>query len=171
MKRLTMRRWLPDAGRLRRYRWTRLFGKRLLHAPLWYFNRRAVAGGCAVGLFWAFIPLPTQMLPAAVTAMLWRVNLPVSLAMVWVANPLTMPAMFYLDYRLGVWLLGQPAHVLTLDFSWSGLRAELAAIGPALFAGALVAGAGSALAGYGVVNGLWRWRTARSWRRRVLRRL
>ena len=168
---LTMRRWLPDRERVRRCRWVRAFGPDLTDARLWNFNRRTVAGGCAVGLFWAFMPLPTQLLPAAATAVKLRVNLPLSLAMTWVANPLTLAPMLYLNYRLGAWLLNLPPQSLIIEPSWDGLGRTLTAVGPALVCGAAAAGAAGALAGYGLANGVWRWRTMRAWRRRKLKRL
>ena len=87
MTRKIIRRYLPDAAQMRTHPRLRLFSRWLQSANLWHLNRRSVPGAVAVGLFWAFIPSPTQMLPAAATAIALRVNLPLSLALSWVANP------------------------------------------------------------------------------------
>ena len=73
MARTLIRRLLPNLQRLQQYRALRLFGRWLRESSLWYINRRTIAGACAVGLFWAFIPVPTQMLPAAASAIALRV--------------------------------------------------------------------------------------------------
>lgn len=98
-----------------------------------------------------------------------RANVPLTLAWVWVANPVTMPPMFYFNYRLGVWLLQQPQRDWTFAWSWTWLGNELAAIGPPLYLGSVAAGAVVALAGYGLVRALGRWRTVRRWRSRAAR--
>jgi uncharacterized protein (DUF2062 family) len=48
-----------------------------------------------VGLFCAFIPVPFQMLLAAPSAIIFSANLPVSIALVWITNPITMPPIFF----------------------------------------------------------------------------
>ena len=78
MAKKLIRRYLPDAHKIRDHKHLRLFGT-LLHDPnLWHLNRRSVAGAFAVGLFMAFVPMPFQMIPAAALAILLRVNLPIS---------------------------------------------------------------------------------------------
>ena len=57
---------------------------------LWGFKRTSVARGCAIGLFCCMIPMPLQMLLAAAIALVWKANIPLSVALVWVSNPLTM---------------------------------------------------------------------------------
>lgn len=133
-------------------------------------RRASESAACGIGLFWAFIPLPSQMLPAAATAVTLRANLPLTLAWVWVANPFTMPPMFYFNYRLGAWLLGQPQRDWTFEWSWIWLRTVFTAIGPPLYLGSAVAGGVVALAGYSLVRALGRWRTVRRWHSRATSR-
>ncbi len=89
--------------------------------PPEYFgvSRRAVSRGILVGLFWGFIPMPMQMLGVILTTPLMRFNVPVAIAMVWLSNPLTMPAMYYMEYKTGNLLLGRPGleHV-TMSLEW-----------------------------------------------------
>ncbi|WP_159217560.1 DUF2062 domain-containing protein, partial [Klebsiella pneumoniae] len=81
----------------------------LYNPNLWCLNRRSAAGAFAVGLFMAFVPLPSQMIMAAGLAIVLGVNLPLSIALVWITNPITMPVIFYFTYKLGAWLMGTPA--------------------------------------------------------------
>ena len=47
------------------------------------------------------------MLLAALIAIWLKVNLPLSVALVWVSNPITMGPMFYFAYKLGALLMGE----------------------------------------------------------------
>ena len=104
-----IKRHAPDKEAIRDHKYMRIFGKLLYDPNLWHLNRRSVSGAFAVGLFWAFIPIPFQMVTAAATAIPARVNLPISVALVWITNPITMPPMFYSTYRVGTWILDEPA--------------------------------------------------------------
>ena len=94
MPRRIFKRYMPDPERIRGDKSLRFLGK-LIHEPnLWHLNRRSVARAMAVGLFAAFIPLPMQMLLAASLAIPVRGNLPISIGLVWLTNPITMPPVF-----------------------------------------------------------------------------
>ena len=89
--------------------------------PREYFsiNRKSVSKGVLVGLFWGFIPMPMQMLAVILTTPFIRFNVPIAISMVWLSNPLTMPAMYYMEYLTGNFLLGKPGieHIeMTLDW-------------------------------------------------------
>jgi uncharacterized protein (DUF2062 family) len=75
--------------------------------PQEYFsiNRRSVSRGVGIGLFWGFIPMPFQMAGVVATTPLIRFNVPIAIAMVWLSNPFTMPAMYYMEYLTGNFIL------------------------------------------------------------------
>ena len=106
-----IRRYLPDPERVRTHQWLRRFGGRLQPAGLWHLNRHSVPGAVGSGLFWAFIPSPTQMLPVEITAIALRINLPLSLAVVWVVNP-TRPPVPNAVYLVHLWTRHHAADVL-----------------------------------------------------------
>lgn len=58
---------------------------------LWQLTRRSVANAFSVGLFCAMLPIPCQMVAAALGARLTRCNLALAVGLVWITNPLTMP--------------------------------------------------------------------------------
>jgi len=116
------KRWMPDNEKLRAHpHLNKIFGK-LLHDPnLLHLNRRSVSGAFFVGLFMAFVPLPTQMIFAAGVAIWLRVNLPISVGLVWITNPITIPPIFYFAYKVGAWILNEPVMKWEFELSWDWL--------------------------------------------------
>lgn len=173
MAKKLFRRFLPDAHAVRTHKSLRRLG-RFLHEPnLWHLNRRSVAGGAAVGLFCAFLPIPAQMIPATLVSVLLRVNLPIAIAGVWVTNPLTVAPIYYFCYVLGAWVLGTPVQEVQFAISWEWFGGELQRIWQPFLLGCLLVSSVSAALAYLVVRLLWRLHVVRDWdkrKRRVLGR-
>jgi uncharacterized protein len=74
---------------------------------MWQPDRARFAAGCAIGVFFSMMPLPFQMLAAALIAYLTRVNIPAAIASTWVSNPLTTPLILLAQYELGCMLIGR----------------------------------------------------------------
>jgi len=138
--------------------------------PCWHLNRRSVAGAFANGLFFAFVPVPFQMVLAAGGAIVFKVNLPLSVALVWVSNPITMPPLFYGAYLVGAWVLGIETGDFNFDLSWEWLTSGLVAIWQPFLLGCLITGVASAVVGYMSIRLIWRYRIVKEWRKRKLRR-
>jgi uncharacterized protein (DUF2062 family) len=84
----------------------KLLGENVFHPAIWQFSRQSVAGGIALGLFVAITPtVPFQMLLATILAHALRVNLPMALLMCWTTNPFTLPLLFWVEYKIGEWIL------------------------------------------------------------------
>lgn len=81
-----------------------------------HFDAPTFAAGTAIGMFWALVPMPFQMVPATLFCVLARANLPVAIACVWISNPLTYAPIFYMQYKIGLWLFGSDAAVLTWEY-------------------------------------------------------
>ncbi|MES9956995.1 MAG: DUF2062 domain-containing protein [Sedimenticola sp.] len=151
-----IRKYAPDHETIRSHKHMQVFG-RLLHDPnLWHMNRRSVSGAFAVGLFWSFIPMPFQMIAAAATAIPARVNLPISVALVWISNPLTMPPMFYFNYLVGALFVGNGAEAADFEMTLEWFSQSMGQIWQPLYLGSLICGIIAALLGYVVMRGLWR---------------
>ncbi|MES9961751.1 MAG: DUF2062 domain-containing protein [Sedimenticola sp.] len=151
-----IRKYAPDHETIRSHKHMQVFGK-LLHDPnLWHMNRRSVSGAFAVGLFWSFIPMPFQMIAAAATAIPARVNLPISVALVWISNPLTMPPMFYFNYLVGALFVGNGAEAADFEMTLEWFSQSMGQIWQPLYLGSLICGIIAALLGYAVMRGLWR---------------
>ena len=148
---------MPDSEKIRNNKkLNKVFGN-LLHDPnLLHLNRRSVSMAFLVGLFMAFVPLPSQMIMAAAVAIYIRCNLPISVALVWISNPVTMPPMFYFAYKVGATILSTPERAFTFDLSWEWLGTELAAIWEPFLLGCLVCGVVFGVLGFGLIRLLWR---------------
>ena len=64
MPKKTIQLFLPDHKKIKENKTLSIFGDVLHDANLWHLNRRSARGAFAVGLFFAFIPVPFQMLLA-----------------------------------------------------------------------------------------------------------
>ncbi len=108
-----------------------------------------------VGIFVAFLPIPGQTALAVVVALWLRVNLAVAAAASWIANPLTIPPIFYACYRLGSWLLDTPPGDMDIELSFEWLSAELGRTWAPLILGCVVLGGIVALGSVLILNRLW----------------
>jgi uncharacterized protein len=165
-----IRRYLPDADTIRAHRHLRVFVRWFQHPSLWHINRRGVAVGLAVGLFWAFMPMPLQMVPATGFALVLRGNVPAAIAGAWTTNPFTMAPAIFVCYEVGAWLLGVPVHDLNFEMSWDWVESELLRVWQPYLLGSLVVGVVASAMGYFGIHLLWRWQVVRAWEQRSKRR-
>lgn len=167
-----LKRYLPDHEKIRGHETlNRLFGK-LLHEPnLLHINRRSVSGAFFVGLSMAFVPVPFQMVLAAGLAIYFRVNLPISVGLVWITNPFTMPPMYYFCYELGHMILGGTLEEVTFELSIEWLQTVLGEIWQPFLLGSFIAGTVTATIGMVAVRLLWRLQVVRRWQKRKDKRL
>lgn len=170
MPRKFIKRYLPDEEKLKNSKSLGMFG-RLIFAPnLWHLNKKSVSGAFAVGLFCAFIPVPFQMVIAAAGALLFRINLPVSVALVWLTNPITMPPVFYFCYLVGTWILGAPVSDVEFTLTIEWLESEFKAIWQPFLLGCLVCGTISSISGNIIIRLIWRYVVIKSWEKRKQKR-
>ncbi|MEM1433328.1 MAG: DUF2062 domain-containing protein [Pseudomonadota bacterium] len=176
MHKRSFKRHLPTAQSLRENKALRPLEKWLNKPELWQFNRRSVSGAFFVGLFSAFLPVPSQMVAAAIFAVYARVNLPIATGLVWITNPLTIPPMFFFCYRLGAWLLDAEVKIdgIRLEWSWLVETYNSVAFTDVLFPlvfGCLVVGWTAGVSGFVIVRVAWRAQVIKRWQeRRQLRR-
>jgi uncharacterized protein (DUF2062 family) len=157
---------MPDPVSIREHKSLRFLGT-LLHDPnLWHLNRHSVARAMAVGLFAAFLPIPAQMLVAAALAVMVRGNMPIAVSLVWLTNPITMPAVFFCTYQAGAFLMDVPARHLPDELTWEWISGELSTLWQPFLLGSVVVGLVLGILAYFLVMLYWRWWVARQWRRR-----
>ena len=174
MPKKLIRRFMPDHEAIRDNQSMKLFGKRLHDPNLWHLNRRSISGAAAVGLFSAFLPMPFQMVLAGAGAILFRVNLPLAVATVWLTNPVTMPPIFYFNYLVGEKLLGMQPMPMNVELTMEWISRELPHIWPhiwqPLLLGSVVMAIIMATVGFFTVRGLWRMHIVSHLRKRKHRR-
>lgn len=157
MPRKFLKKFMPDPHEIKNNKTLSIFGS-LLHDPnLWHMHRRCIAKAFLVGLFFAWWPVPLQMVLAATGAILIRANLPLSVALVWITNPITMPIMFYFAYVVGTWIIGVPETDFSMELSFEWLMNEMLVIWKPFLTGCLVLGIISSLAGYFGISWIWRY--------------
>jgi len=170
MPRRFIRRYLPTPDKLKQTKGLGMFGDLIFAPNLWHLNRKSFSGAFSLGLFAAFIPVPFQMLISAAGALIFRVNLPLSVALVWITNPITMPAIFYFCYLVGANILDTPVQEMDFQLSTEWLKTELLRIWQPFLFGCFITGALSSICGYIFARLFWRYIVVKSWQNRKFSR-
>lgn len=161
-----IRQFLPDKKKLAEYKSLQIFGRLLHDANLWHLNRTSVARAFSIGLFFAWVPVPFQMALSAGTAILFHANLPLSIALVWLTNPLTMPALFFFAYKLGSFILGVSPTGYKFSISPDWFMNFLSEKWQPFLLGCFILGVVSSILGHVLIRLIWRYFTIKSWRSR-----
>lgn len=174
---------LPTPHEIRQNRFLKPVGRYLHHPYLWQLDRRSVAGGVAVGLFFGILTPFAQILFSAIAAIVFRFNLPIAVLSTLVTNPITFPFVYYFAYKLGGFLTGrvnadaqdlshagEAEQILKQQTEVSGWLTHLVewaqTVGFPLMTGLIVLAITAATTGYFLVNALWRAQEAMRRRRR-----
>ena len=171
MARKFLKRFLPSQAIIKKHPSLQFLGE-LLHDPnLFHLNRHSVSVAFFVGIFVAFaFPLPGQMAVAALGAFLFRCNLPISVALVWITNPLTIPFCFYIAYVLGCFVLQVPPEKFQFELSWEWAFSELERLLPPFLVGSVLLGLILGALGYFGMQLFWRWQVNHNWEKRLQKR-
>jgi len=169
MPKSVLKKFMPDPDVIKNHKSLQFLGDKLHDPNFWHLNRRSIATAFAIGFFAAWIPLPGQMAIAAVLAFYCRANLPVSIALVWLTNPVTMPPLFYFAYRVGLFVMGRPTTDNNFEFSLDGMKSGLGLTWEPFLLGCFVMGALCSIISYALVNYFWRYHVAKKWAARKIR--
>lgn len=171
MPRKFIKRYTPSPAFIQAHPRLRFLGPLIEDPNLFHLNRYSVSTAFLVGVFLAFFPVPGQMALAAMVAFWVRCNLPISVALVWITNPITIPPVFFATYKLGVWLLDIPAIPEShMTFSWEWINSEIKRLWKPLLVGSFCAGAFFSITSYFLINIIWRAHVLAKWRERRQRR-
>lgn len=178
MKRSGWRDWLPSPQALQGNRWLRWIGPALHHPRLWHLNRRGVALGLALGLFFGLLIPVAQMPLAGGAAVLLRANVPMAVASTLVTNPVTFGPLYYAAWRTGSAILGDdgrsqpPVPLAAGEIEgatgswWARAWERLQTAGKPLLLGLAIFATGFGLLGYTLVTLGWRIKVVLDRRRR-----
>lgn len=117
-------------------------------------NRKNISRGVFIGLFIGFIPMPMQMLAVMAMIPFAKFNVPIAISMVWLSNPVTMPAMYYMEYLTGSFFLGTQMAPVEMTMEW--FTDNIKNIFLPLYVGTAFYSVTVSTAVYFLINYLWR---------------
>jgi len=172
-----LERFLPTRDAITQSRMLRWLGPRIHDPLLWHVNRRSVARGIAMGVFFGLMIPIAQIPAAAIASLLLRGNLWIAAVSTLVSNPLTYGPLYYFAYRLGAHIIGAPvpaaveaqtaeAPFAVLD-SLSQAWTWITGIGQPLLLGMAIMAVSGAIVGYLGAQAFWRFKVIAK-RRRTL---
>lgn len=154
-------RFLKHPRKLRQSPARRWFARHFLDKRVWKPTQHTLSGGMAVGMFITLQLLPIQTPAAIILAAIFRVNIPIAIALCWVSNPVTVPFMAWLEYAIGKWVLALYTTVPTSPFpthlpesmvdAWIVLKEHA----PVMLVGGIILGAVVALISYIATWSCW----------------
>ena len=152
MPRAKLRKLLPSHEKIKEQKLLKIFGKLLHKREIWSSSRRKILGGVFIGIFIAFVPIPLQMLIVALLAIIFNVNLPIAILLVWITNPITMPFIYYFEYELGNFILNVKDPI---EFSFETMNEHINEIALSLYVGTAITSTVLAFLSVFILNLLW----------------
>ena len=170
-----LERFLPTRDAITQSRMLRWLGPRIHDPLLWHVNRRSVARGVALGVFFGLMIPIAQIPAAAIASLMLRGNLWIAAVSTLVSNPLTYGPLYYFAYRLGAGVIGTrtPADLTADDVerpmrmidSLAQAWAWITGIGQPLLVGMLIMAITGSVIAYWGTQLVWRMRVTAKWRR------
>ncbi len=170
MPKRTLKQFSPSPDKLRKIKSLNVLGEWIYEPNLWHVTRYTASMAFFIGLFIAFIPIPGQMILAAFLAYRLRCNLPLSVGLVWITNPATMPAIYFLSYKVGAMIIDVPMQEMDFELSFTWLTHEMGNVWKPFLLGCVTCGLFFGSLGYFILSMLWRVRVMRDWHKRKLKR-
>ncbi len=161
---------MPSPEAIQRHPSLKHFRRFLSDPNLWHLNRHSVATAISIGFFICFLPFPGHTIAVLFAALLLRANLPLTIAAVWVSNPLTMGPMYYFAYIVGTHVLNIPPEPFHIEHSFHWLAHELKHYYEPLLVGSVICGTLFALLGNIAVRLYWRFNVVMAMRERAKKR-
>lgn len=145
---------IPCQQELRKGMLYRIIGEKLFDPCLWKPSRNSIAGGIALGVFISLTPtVGAQMVISGLAAYFLRVNIPVAVACAWITNPVTIPIIYPLQYKLGIFLFGTPG--ISELSAYTGPVKSFVKYAKPLWLGCLVSAAFFAVISYTLIFAAW----------------
>ncbi|WP_283786644.1 DUF2062 domain-containing protein [Bermanella sp. WJH001] len=171
MPKQLLKRFFPNPKTVQQHPSLQFLGP-FLHEPnLWHLNRRSVSRAFLVGVFFAFMPMPFQMVAAAILGVMIHSNLPISIGLVWISNPITIPPIFYFTYKVGTVILDTPIREFEIELSLDWVLTELGAIWQPLLLGSLICAIIFSAISFIGIRLFWRFHVVSNWNKRKAKRL
>ncbi len=152
---------IPKQNTLLKNKSLYILGSTINKKQLWHLNRKSISKATIIGLFLAWVPVPFQMVLAAACSVYFNANLPLSIALVWLTNPLTMPPLFFFAYKIGAYCLN--IQISYINFNLLSIWQLLTTYNmwKAFLFGCFVCGISSSITGYIIINIIWNYFTVK----------
>lgn len=168
MPKKILKKYFPNPQSVKDSKALEFLGSKLHEPNLWHLNRRSVSRAFMIGVFFAFMPMPFQMAAAALVAIWMNANIPISVGLVWISNPITIPPIFFFTYKVGTAIMGVPARNFEIELSLEWAMSELGVIWQPLLLGSLLCGILFSAMAFVGMRIFWRWHVVHNWKKRQL---
>ena len=133
------------------------FNKHLTNPEIWKWNKKTISRAFAIGLFFAFIPLPMHTLLVAIFAVYFSANILLSILVVWINNPITMVPFYFFTYKLGASIMGIEMDT-EFEFTFSYLMQNFGNATLGFWVGGIITSVISASIGYYLIIGIYKYK-------------
>jgi len=150
--------YLKDKNTLINHKCLNPIKNHLNNPKLWNINEYSTTRAFAIGTFSALLPIPCQMLLSSILAIYLEAHIALSILLVWITNPITMPFIFYLQYKVGLYFF--PSNVspelAEWSYSWYWLTMPYLSIMKTFLLGVLITSVSGALLSYILCSSIWK---------------
>ena len=106
------------------------------------------------------------MVVAAAGSIIFNTNLPISVSLVWITNPITMPFLFTLAYKVGAYFLNVNMRDVKIEPTFDSFSYIVSDIFPTILFGCLFIGFTGSMVGLLFIRLLWRMSILNKWKKR-----
>jgi len=97
---------------------SKYFGDKLDLDYLYCTDNKNISRTLLFSIFVAFIPIPMQMLIIAFLSIKFRFNIILGVSLAWITNPISMPFIYYLEYKIGSIIFANGNVEFQFDTTW-----------------------------------------------------
>jgi uncharacterized protein len=166
MAKRIIKKLLPDKNKLKRHKHLQIFNTFFSSPYLWHINRKSVTRAVAIGLFIAFMPIPFQMVVSCGFAICFNANVLIAVLLVWITNPVTIPPILYMSYKLGAVIVSHTPQNLYEADGWAQMMSQFGDIWLPMVVGLFSFAIFFSVIGYFLVDLLWKLHVKYHWKKR-----
>ena len=160
-----IKRFFPKLDAVKEEKILKIFGPAVLQPNLWHINKKSVSRGFAIGAFCAFLPIPGQMILAAFLSITFAANIPISLVLTWITNPITFAPIFYFAYKVGK-IIFDGRITYDVDEKEIDILSNIMHIWEPLLLGSIILSITGSIVAYIIIRVYWRYYVIKIWSKR-----
>ena len=160
-----IKRFFPKLDTVKEEKILKIFGPAVLQPNLWHINKKSVSRGFAIGAYCAFLPIPGQMILAAFLSITFAANIPISLVLTWITNPITFTPIFYFAYKIGK-IIFDGRITYDVDEKEIDILSNIMYIWEPLLLGSIILSITGSIVAYIIIRVYWRYYVIKIWSKR-----